>query len=78
MSSTYTLAEVILRACSHRAVVAAMRSSWALVTLGSPTPWTMTRFVAAPLRTRVVKRLSGPIRLRAFDAVTSLLVEAGL
>ena len=55
-----------------------MRSSWALVTLGSPTPCTMTRFVAAPLRMRVVNRFSGPIRLRAFDAVISLLVEAGL
>src|SRR6188472_381244 len=54
-----------------------MASSWALVTLGSPDPCTMTRFDAEPLRTRVVNRLAGPIRVRAFDAVTSLVVEAG-
>ena len=54
-----------------------MASSWALVTLGSPEPCTMTWFDAEPLRTRVVNRLSGPIRVRAFDAVTSLFVEAG-
>ncbi len=32
----------------------------------------MTRFAAAPARTRVVHRLSGPKRVRALDAVTSL------
>ena len=38
----------------------------------------MTELAAAPLRTQVVKRASGPNTVNALDAVTSLFVDAGL
>src|SRR6478752_5084154 len=54
-----------------------MASSCALLRLGSPEPTTTTLLTSAVVRTVVVNVLSGPKRVKALDAVTSLFVDAG-